>query len=450
MANKEDENKNKATPKKSTASNSTGKKSASSKSPAKKSTTSKSTTNKAIKAVQSKAKGTKSEKGVNAAVKSSGVIKSKKHRLLILLITLFVVAAIVVGCWIYDSKTLKVSDLMYDWFNGMFNKVEEPNKVAYSDGDLIIHFVDVGQGDSIIIQFPDKKVMIIDGGPRKAKDALFKYIDTLEIKKFDYLMLTHSDEDHCGSLTAVITKYYIDTIYMPDVSTSVITTTVYKNFVDAANAEKREDGSSAELIKSIAGMKIGDTQYTIDLITPDAADYSKVKKSNAESINSISPIMVLTFGDKKVMLTGDANFKTEETFFKNIAGHEADYNVDILKVGHHGSTTSTSSDFLEVVKPEIAIVQCGLNNKYKHPTTELLARLNNCTDTNGAATVYRTDLNGNIAIKLTTSGSATTISEIVLGKGEVSSSSVIWININLNEFPNLLSVLFLNIKRINF
>lgn len=397
----------------------------------------------ALNVIKSVTKGTSAEKGVDASVKASGKIKpkSKKRKIAVLAITFVIIFAIILGCYIYDTKTLKVSDFLYDTFYGLFNKQSEPKKVDYAEGDLIIHFVDVGQGDSIIIQFPDKKTMIIDGGPRSAKNAIITYIDNLGIKTFDYLLLTHSDEDHCGSLTAVIDKYEIKTIFMPDVSTSLITTTVYKNFVDAANKENAE----IKFSDCECDFESENYRYKMDFVTPNAGDYLKVKKSDPELINSISPIMMLTFNDKKIMFTGDANRITENIFLENVKGKEKDYNVDILKVGHHGSETSSTLDFLQVVRPETAIIEVGKDNKYKHPREETLSRIKACSDNDDAA-IYRTDLNGDIVIKITSDGTKTTIADPVLGKSS-SDSSIIYIKLS-PEFFDYLSCVFINLKKI--
>lgn len=389
--------------------------------------------------------------------KSITKIQNKKRRLITTIIVFILLAAIGIGLYFYDTETLSLSDFFYDTFYS--GRSVAPKTVPYAKGDLIIHFVDVGQGDSIIIQFPDNKNMIIDGGPRNAKKNLLAYIDHLKIKTFDYLLLTHSDEDHCGSLDDVINEYEVKTIFMPDteyVSGNLINTAVYKNFIKAAENEKNMHG--AEIIFSDAIFSdFGKEEegYFMDFITPTLTDYDTIfkkngvlKKPNAEGLNSISPVMILTFADKKIMFTGDANEITEKSFLKNIEGkNEEDYNVDILKVGHHGSGSSTSSDFLKVVRPEIAVIMAGIGNTYGHPAAELLSRLKKYNNDGGAAAVYRTDENGDIIIKLTANGTKAAIHNPVLGKDAASSSVYLKIS---KDFSECLACVFLNIKKAGF
>jgi len=350
---------------------------------------------------------------------SANNTKKKKSALIGIAFMFIFIAALVFGCG---------------------DKPEQPKIVKHNEGELIIHFVDVGQGDCIIIQLPDSKTMIIDGGPRSARNAVLNYIDNLGIKVFDYLLLTHTDEDHCGSLDDVILNYEIKTIFMPDVSTSTITTVVYRTFVEAV---LEEENAGATVCKSDFDCDFENSEfgYYMDFVTPYPEDYKRVKSGNAEAINSISPIMMLTFLDKKIMFTGDANLITEEVFFEKTKDDGVDYNVDILKVAHHGSRTSTSTNFLNVVKPEIAVIPVGGKNTYGHPTAELLARLKVCSDSGGTADVYRTDQNGNVIIKLTSDGVNAVISETILEK-----SSAIVIAVNKADFKTLLAGIFVNIK----
>ena len=370
---------------------------------------------------------------------------NKKRRIITIAAVFLIIAAIVVGCYIYDTETLSISDFLYDTFDGLFNPVSQPKNVAHNEGELVIHFVDVGQGDCIIIQFPDNKNMIIDGGPRSAKNTVLNYIDNLEIKTFDYLLLTHSDEDHCGSLTPIITNYKIKTIYRPEVATSIITTAVYRNFVNAVEEEKKAGAEEYYSYAQVCNFGVEEFGYYMEFVTPNPENYNKVKSGNAEAINSISPIMMLSFFDKKIMFTGDANFMSEEVFFKNVQGKEEDYNVDVLKVGHHGSRTSTSMDFLNVVKPEIAVISVGKSNTYGHPAPELLARLKYCNDSGGAADVYRTDEKGDVIIKLTSDGISALISQRIFGKDE--SSSAIIILVQRTDLRTLLAGIFIDSQR---
>ena len=368
---------------------------------------------------------------------ASSVKVKKRHRKYVLLVILVLIAAIVVSCWFYDRSSLKISDFLYDTFYELIHPTPEMEGMEYqtvttgngvANGEMLIHFIDVGQGDSILIQFPDGKNMVIDGGPRSAKNALLAYLDAQNVTEIEYLMLTHSDEDHCGSLDDVLTHTEVHNIYWPGVSNDTITTAVYRQFTDAKDAEE-----GAECIVSESGMRFGSEEfgYWFYIITPDEGDADEVKSGDAHSINAISPIMFLEFGDRKVCFTGDSNEENEEVFVQKtrvldwtgdgIADEEdlSFYDCDILKVAHHGSESSSTQAFLDIVKPEYAVISAGEGNKSGHPTAEALSRLETTPDSLGrdGATIYCTIECGNIVFRLSAEEGDTEIAAITGSKG---------------------------------
>lgn len=379
------------------------------------------------------------EKVRKVAGAAAGVKVKKKHKKYVLVIVLLLIVAIVVGCWFYDRSSLTFSDFFYDVFYELIHPPQPvdaldheilpaPEEPGVANGEMLVHFVDVGQGDCIILQFPDGKNMVIDGGPRSAKNAVLAYIKAYNITEFEYLMLTHTDEDHCGSIDDIINNTDVKNLFVPGVTTSQITTAVYRQFTEAVENElKTVEGATSKI--SAAGMTFGSEAfgYQFEIIVPEADYHESVKSSSAELINSVSPIMFLTFGDKKICFTGDSNEMNEPLFLEKIktidrngdgSVDEEDfawYDCDILKVAHHGSRTSSTQEFLDVVKPEIAVIQAGEGNKYGHPTPEALSRLENTVLTDGSkgAEIYCTIDYGSIVFRLTAENDVTEISEPV-------------------------------------
>ena len=308
---------------------------------------------------------------------------------------------------------------------------------AGSDNDFAVHFIDVGQGDSIFVELPDDKTMLIDAGPRSAGAAVVDYINGLNYETIDYLILTHSDEDHSGGMPGVLENFEVKNIYRPFVladndkiltepddldglysqtEINVCSTQIYANFIKLAYAETYDSGASkAKVNVNYDGLTIVSSSesepYAIEFHSPTVVGDEKIpstktngyptKKYANSDANSISPIITVDFDGTVFMFTGDATEETEEDFLANL--DEGDKvlcsNVEVLKLAHHGSSTSSSQEFLDLVSPAIAVVQCGKDNKYGHPHSEVIDRLEKMwmiSDTEHY--IYRNDLNGNIVI----------------------------------------------------
>jgi competence protein ComEC len=282
------------------------------------------------------------------------------------------------------------------------------------ENELAIHFVDVGQGDCVIIQFPDRKNMIIDGGPVTAKQHILDYINNkLGISEFDYLMLTHTDSDHCGSLTDVINNTVIKKMFIPDVSGDLIDTNTYKAFIAAVENENLPQ-DCVEISKT--GMQITGENYEIVFFTPSTEMYKDVTKNNT---NFISPVIILYYCGRSAVFTGDATEETEE-YFLEVAENvfpDKDIDADILKVAHHGSRYSSTAAFLDAVRPEISVISVASNNTYGHPDLGTLERLE-CY----SHTILRTDKSGDIRISLIDEGMDCAKIDISIGKEQTQGS----------------------------
>ena len=278
--------------------------------------------------------------------------------------------------------------------------------------DLKINFLDVGQGDCIIVELPDGKNMIIDSGQfTDAKNAIEEFTTQNNIKIFDYLLLTHQDRDHVDNMDWILENYQVNYIFRPNNYSShsnasslpesfnkfteggyVSTSATYADFLVAAYNEKCTvevfNKSSDFSNKFIYQNK--EYSYKFDFLTPT----NEREKIVYDNPNDYSPIMILEYANKKVMFTGDAEEVVLEEYINT---YGSTINVDVLKLGHHGSTNATSMEFVEAVDPEYAIIQCGIDNSYGHPHAETL---NTLMSYDSNIKIYRNDTNGNIEISI--------------------------------------------------
>ncbi|MBP3503223.1 MAG: MBL fold metallo-hydrolase [Clostridia bacterium] len=234
------------------------------------------------------------------------------------------------------------------------------------DENLRVYCLDVGQGDSILISNKGKN-MLIDASTNDMGSTVVKYLKQLGISKIDYLVGTHPHEDHIGGLDNVIKNFDIGTIYMPK---AVATTKTYEDVIDAIANKKLK----------VTTPKIGDT-FNIGNANCEVMYVG----DNEEEYNECSIVIKMDFNNVSYLFTGDAN--------ENVENSREWPEVDILKVGHHGSSSSSTSKFLNQIKPKVALISVGKENKYGHPTKSALNRLNKI----GAKT-YRTDENETILI----------------------------------------------------
>ena len=235
----------------------------------------------------------------------------------------------------------------------------------------MVRFVDVGQGDCEIVQFPDGRNIIIDGGTNETSSELVNAIKSYGIKRFDYVVATHPHEDHIGGLDDVIKSFEIGNVYLPDTSSSSMS---FKNLVESISQ------SGAKVNRAYAGVTmIDETDIRAEFLAPVSNYY--------EDENNYSSVLKLTYKGFSFLFTGDAETISEYDMIENGAYLKS----DVLKVGHHGSTTSTSNQFLRAVNPAVAVISVGRDNSYGHPHREILERLSDLK-------LYRTDLNGTVTV----------------------------------------------------
>lgn len=235
---------------------------------------------------------------------------------------------------------------------------------------LKVHFIDVGQADSILIQTPDGKSMLIDAGNNADGQAVVSYLKGQGVSKIDILVGTHPHEDHIGGMDNVINSFEIGQIYMPKVSHTT------KTYEDVLTAISRK-GLKITSPTPGSTFSLGEVRFTI--LAPNSSTY--------EDMNDYSIVLKMEYGNTSFLFTGDA----EQVSENEIIAKGYNLKADVLKVGHHGSSSSTSQAFLDKVSPKYAVIMVGSDNNYGHPHKETMDKL----EAKGIP-VYRTDENGTI------------------------------------------------------
>lgn len=240
---------------------------------------------------------------------------------------------------------------------------------------LTVWFLDVGQGDAIFIEMPTGEQVLVDGGRGSAVLAKLGSVMWPWDRSIDVVIPTHPDADHIGGLPGVFERYDVSNVYQ---SGAVADTDIDRALRAAIEAE----GAQVLLVSEREAFIFGNV--SLDVLSP----VRPLPGEFVEDRNDESVVVLLTYGDTSVLLTGDAESGAEATFGA-LAG-----DVDVLKAGHHGSRTSSSESFLQIVTPEIAIISAGADNSYGHPHPAVLDRLNRA-----GAKVLRTDLDGDILLR---------------------------------------------------
>ncbi|MBE6760675.1 MAG: MBL fold metallo-hydrolase [Ruminococcaceae bacterium] len=248
---------------------------------------------------------------------------------------------------------------------------------AVSESLLTAEFLDVDQADCGLFYLPDGKILLIDGGDRGDGEEIVAYLKGKDIEKIDYLIATHPHADHIGGMSDIVDSFEIGKIFAPRVAENdVPTSKTYTEFL--ASVQKK----GLKLTQAKPNTILFEGQdYKAECFAPNSADY--------KNLNDYSVTVKLSYGIHSFLLTGDAETVSEGEMLN--AGFNLD--SDVLKVGHHGSDSSSSLEFLNAVTPKYAVISCGEGNDYGHPHSETLERLENLE---GIETVFRTDLDNTI------------------------------------------------------
>lgn len=239
---------------------------------------------------------------------------------------------------------------------------------------LKVSYIDVGQADSILVQIPNGKNVLIDAGNNGDVNTITTYLKKQNVSKLDVVIATHPHEDHIGSMDKVISSFDIGQVVMPKKDS---TTQTYKDMIKAIQDK------GLKITEAKAGLKLDlGSEVNALLMAPNSTNY--------EDVNNFSAVLKLAYGNNTFLFEGDAQEQSENEMIN------AGYNLkaDVLKVGHHGSNTSSSSAFLAKVQPKYAVISVGKDNSYGHPANITIDSL-----TKIGAKVYRTDLAGTIIVE---------------------------------------------------
>ena len=261
--------------------------------------------------------------------------------------------------------------------------------------EMRVHFLDVGQGDCELIELPDGKIMLIDGGADdESATRIMRYLNALKIETIDYLLITHADSDHCGGLQKVVKYKEVKRAFLP------LTNATENEAYAAVHAELMAKGCQWEYsARSVDLSAEGEISYTLRFLYP----YT-VQTEQDVSTNENSAVVWLDYLGASVLFTGDAPMETEEKLMRDHRLGLLDESVklketELLKVAHHGSADSTSLSFLQYLGVKQAVISCGADNAYGHPTLEVLSALSA-----QRAEIYRTDERGNLVWTVSKTG----------------------------------------------
>ncbi|WP_244833019.1 ComEC/Rec2 family competence protein [Clostridium sp. BJN0001] len=292
--------------------------------------------------------------------------KIKRRKIIFILTTIMSLFLLFSGCSAKSSLPLENS-------SNDLEQSDDNSKYEIGDKDLKdllkIHYIDVGQADCILIQQGDES-MIIDAGNNDDENTIKDYLKKVNVSKFKYVVGTHPHEDHIGSLDYIVNNYDVNKVYFPKVTT---TTKTFKNFINAC----KNKNLSLTVPKVSDTFMLGDAKCTI--MAPNSEKY--------EDLNNYSIVIKVEYKNTSFLFTGDA----EDVSEKEMLNKNLNLKADVLKVGHHGSHSSTTKEFLNAVSPRFAVISVGKDNDYGHPNDEIIKRLENF-----GTTIYRTDECGSI------------------------------------------------------
>ncbi|MFA6809113.1 MAG: MBL fold metallo-hydrolase [Eubacteriales bacterium] len=287
-----------------------------------------------------------------------------------------------------NSSTESTTDSTTDQNSGAVTKVEdsELDTTAYvppvlpspkfSAGKLLeVHFLDVGQADSILIHSPDGTAVLIDGGNTDDGAFVVKYIKSLGISELEAIVATLPNEEHIGGLDTILSQIPVKNVYMPNVATD---TQIYKDFIKAVDLS----GANKISVKTGKSIETNLSDLSMVFLAPNNSKY--------DELNNYSSVLKLKYRDISFLFAGDAENISEQ----EMVDLRRNLSATVLKIGHHGSSSSTSQEFLNQIKPEYAVISLGIDNKYNYPAKETINKLKAAE-----ASILRTDKLGTIIME---------------------------------------------------
>lgn len=251
---------------------------------------------------------------------------------------------------------------------------ETHRALASSEKPLRVWFFDIGQGDAIFIETPTGEQILIDAGPDQAVLSKLGSVMWPWDRTLDAIVITHPDADHISGFISVLERYQIDNVYDTGAIASTNVDRELRRLID-------EEDTTHILVSEKDEIRFGDV--VLDIVWPEKTTPGVMSKNR----NDASIVIVLTYGETTLLLTGDAEEESEDKFVQNVG------DIDVLKVGHHGSRSSTSEAFIGALQPDIAVIPVGLDNGYGHPHPVVIDRLSRY-----GAQIFRTSLDGDILL----------------------------------------------------
>ncbi len=258
------------------------------------------------------------------------------------------------------------------------NQPQQPTQIVETpEGTLILTMIDCGQADSFLLQ-QGEFVALVDCGTRSTGDDVVDYLKSIGITKIDLLFGTHPHDDHMGGMYDVITNFEIGKIITPKIKVGEVTTNWYLKLMEEISTKKH----TVEYPSVNDVYHLGDATMTVigPLSDPD------------DNLNNYSIVLKVTYGNMDVIMTGDAEKEVEA----DIIASGVNLDAEILKVGHHGSNTSSTEEFLDAIDPDYALISCKVGNKHDHPTAGTMEKLEERD-----IEVYRTDESGTVIVTIT-------------------------------------------------
>ena len=255
---------------------------------------------------------------------------------------------------------------------------KETTLIQNVEGEFVVHMIDVGQADCFLI-IQNGQTALVDCGTRSTGKDAVEYIKKLGITTLNYVIGTHPHDDHMGGMYDIITNFEVGTVIMPDSRDAEITANWYIKLME----ELKTGDYNVEYPKQ------GDIYNLEDVVMKVLSAETDVSGNT----NNYSIVMKVSFGEMDMIMTGDAETEIEEQILES----GVDIDAEILKVGHHGSDTSTSQEFLDAITPDYGLISCKTGNKHEHPIKSTMEKLKECN-----VEVYRTDECGSVIMTITT------------------------------------------------
>lgn len=347
--------------------------------------------------------------------------KLSKGKVIFLVVLVLVIVAALVALWYFRPDVLESVIAMFTQNDqsdkdtiGNGGQADNP----YVTGDTLqMTVLDIGQGDCIYIAFPDGKNMMMDIGSEFGTTSPWEranaFLQERKVTQIDYLFITHGDYDHIRDAKKLLDNYEIKSLYMP--LDKAQDSNTWPKLLEAAREETytSADGKTVDATynNNVGAYTISGENWQMKCYSFDEADYPS--GTDAKKKNAVSPICLLEYANRTIVLTGDANEMTEEYVLEK--GYLDNIDTDILKVGHHGSKSSTTQAFLDKIDAEFAIISTSgtreePNESYTHPNPDLLARLDSYVDAvpdadyNGFRQIYITGSDGDITVTIGANG----------------------------------------------